>query len=265
AVNPVTGDLYVVYSDQPNGSADKADSFFTESTDGGKHWSKPVRVNDDATTNDQWHPALALTPDGSRVGIFWYDRRLDPANNLIDRFGVIGTVSGHTVTFGANFRITDVSFPPAFGQDPLINTFFPTYMGDYDQVVADNSYFYTTWGDNRLGDAFHANQPDVRFARIPVTGPAAALTAPSTVSVTQGQPILTPALVPPLLREALSRWARAGVAPSALHRIDVRIADLGGATLGLASGRTIWLDDNASGWSWFIDRTPGDDAEFRRR
>jgi hypothetical protein len=43
-------------------------------------------------------------------------------------------------------------------------------MGDYDQAVADNSYFYTTWGDNRLGDAFFANQPDVRFAKIPVTG-----------------------------------------------------------------------------------------------
>src|SRR5262249_54375188 len=167
AVNGVTGDIYVVYPDQPNGAADKADIFFTESTDGGKKWSKPTRVNDDATNNDQWFPALAMTPDGSHVGIFWYDRRLDPANNLIDRFGTIGTVSGHTVTFAPNFRITDVSFPPAFGQDPSIN---PTYTGDYDMATADNSYFYTTWGDNRLADAFFANQPDVRFAKIPVTG-----------------------------------------------------------------------------------------------
>jgi hypothetical protein len=43
-------------------------------------------------------------------------------------------------------------------------------MGDYDQAVADNNYFYTTWSDNRLSDAFHANQPDVRFAKIPVGG-----------------------------------------------------------------------------------------------
>jgi hypothetical protein len=165
AVNPVTGDIYVVYNDQPNGSADKTDIFFTESTDGGNKWSKPVRVNDDATNNDQWQPALAMTPDGSHVGIFWYDRRLDPADNLIDRFGAISTVSGHTVTFAPNFRITDVSFPPALGQDPSQN---PTSMGVYDMATADNSYFYTTWGDNRLGDAFFANQPDVRFAKIPV-------------------------------------------------------------------------------------------------
>jgi hypothetical protein len=82
------------------------------------------------------------------------------------------------VRFGANFRITDASFPAAFGQDPSVNL---TYMGDYDQAVADNNYFYTTWGDNRLADASHAHQPDVRFARIPVTGlVVAAFTLPGT-------------------------------------------------------------------------------------
>jgi hypothetical protein len=180
AVNPVTGDIYVAYDDWGNAKGtDRGNVYFTESTDGGKKWSKPVQVNDDQTTNDQWFPALAVTPDGSHVGLFWYDRRLDPADNLIDRFGAIGTVSGHTVTFGANFRITDVSFPPAFGQDPVIK---PTYMGDYDMAAADNNYFYTTWGDNRLADAFFANQPDVRFAKIPVGWAAAvsALAAPAS-------------------------------------------------------------------------------------
>lgn len=89
---------------KPKKAADKADIFFTQSTDGGATWSDPLRVNDDATTHDQWQPVLAVTPDGSHVGIFRNDRRLDPANNLIDRFGVIGDVSGHAVTFGANFR-----------------------------------------------------------------------------------------------------------------------------------------------------------------
>src|SRR5262249_51747497 len=54
----------------------------------------------------------------------------------------------------------------------------------------------------------------------------------------------------PLLAEALARWQRAGVDTSALRGIDVRIADLGGLTLGQASGSTIWLDDNAAGWGW---------------
>jgi len=47
AVNPVTGDIYVIYPDKPKGPADKADIFFTQSTDGGSTWSSPLRVNDD--------------------------------------------------------------------------------------------------------------------------------------------------------------------------------------------------------------------------
>jgi len=167
AVNPKTGDIYVIYPDKPKGPADKADIFFTQSTDGGNTWSDPLRVNDDATTNDQRQPSLAVTPDGSHVGIFWYDRRLDPANNFIDRYGAIGSVSGHTVTFGANFRITEVSFPPTFGQDPVFPSSYAA-TGEYDQAAADNHDFYTTWGDNRLGNAFHTNQPDVRLAKVPV-------------------------------------------------------------------------------------------------
>jgi polyvinyl alcohol dehydrogenase (cytochrome) len=187
-INPATGDIYMAFNDQGNGSGnDRGNIYFTQSSNGGRNWSNPVQVNDDRTNNDQWFPALAVTPDGSHVGLFWYDRRLDPANNLIDRFGAIGTVSGHAVTFGANFRITDVSFAPAFTywdsgvsdwhiQDPVVH---PGYMGDYDQAVADNNYFYTTWGDNRLADAFHASQPDVRFVRIPVgwAGSDSSLTA----------------------------------------------------------------------------------------
>src|SRR5262249_51852695 len=76
---------------------------------------------------------------------------------------------------------------------------------------------------------------------------------------------LTAGQARPLLREALARWQSAGINTSALHGIDLRIADLGGATLGLASGHTIWLDDNAAGWGWFVDKTPGDDAEFSRK
>src|SRR5262249_20504029 len=95
AVNPVTGDIYVVYNDDPKGPADKADIFFTMSSDGGNTWSSPLRVNDDVTTTDQWQPAMALTPDGTHLFITWYHRQTETANaNLISRHVVIGTVSG---------------------------------------------------------------------------------------------------------------------------------------------------------------------------
>ena len=30
-------------------------------------------------------------------------------------------------------------------------------------------------------------------------------------------------------------------------------------------GNSLWLDANAAGWGWFIDRTPRNDSEFTRR
>jgi len=167
--------LYIVYPDR-NG-ADHADIFFRRSTNGGTTWSAPLKVNDDVTKHDQWQPALAITPNGQRLSIGWYDRRLDPANNLIDRFGVIGKITAAGVGFTPNFRITNQSFPPAFGVDPVVNA---TYMSDYDQMAADASFFYQTWGDNRDNSSGHAGKnANVRFARIPVNGPTMSLASDS--------------------------------------------------------------------------------------
>jgi hypothetical protein len=179
AVNPVNGNLYLVYNDKAG--TDKSNIYFIQSTNGGASWSLPFQVNDDKaalgapiSTNDNWQPDIAVTPDGSHLGIFWYDRRTDPNNSLINWFGETAAISGATVTFGAhNIRVTPSAFPPVVNKDRLIAT---GYMGDYDTVGADNLVFYTTWGDNRLATA-----PDVFFARIPVdaqSGPNPFLRAP---------------------------------------------------------------------------------------
>ena len=70
--------------------------------------------------------------------------------------------------------------------------------------------------------------------------------------------------VQPLMAEALRRWEATGVDTSALSGVKVQVRTLGGTTLGLASGTTIWLDDNAAGWGWFVDSTPGNSSEFSR-
>ena len=186
AVNPVSGNIYVVYNDCTANpctttGADRGNIFFRQSTDGGSTWSAAVKINDDNTTRDQWQPALAVTPDGLHLFVGWYDRRLDPANSLINTFGVAGAISGSAVTFGSNFRITTQSFPVAIGQDPGVP---PTYMGDYDMAVADNSFFYYTWGDNRDSNAFHANQPDVRFKKISMPVPFTFTDDPLAAQVT---------------------------------------------------------------------------------
>lgn len=171
-VNPANGDLYVAYNDDPAG-LDKANVFLRRSTDGGVTWAAAITVNSDSSGRDQFHPSLAVLPDGSRVFVGWYDRRDDASNQLIHRYGKIYTVDGTGALIpDTEFRISTQSFPPAVNQDPAAAT---GYMGDYDQSAADSNFFYTVWGDNRDGDAAHTHEPNVRFAKIAITGPGAVL------------------------------------------------------------------------------------------
>ena len=61
AVDRQNGHLYLVWND---GRFDEGDILISRSTDRGEHWSTPLQVNDDATDNDQFMPAVAVNPDG---------------------------------------------------------------------------------------------------------------------------------------------------------------------------------------------------------
>lgn len=162
AVDPTTGRLYVTYDDKT--ASNGADVFLKFSDDGGATWSAPIRINTDSTDNDQFFPTLAVTAGGRALMVGWYDRRRDPENRDIQRWSRGAAINPTTeaLTFGPNFQLGP-TFPVVIGQDPVVNT---VYMGDYDQIVADRKNFYSTWADNSLGNAFHTNQPDVRFIRL---------------------------------------------------------------------------------------------------
>ncbi len=169
AVNPVSGHIYVTYdNDAPGG--DKADVFMTMSTDGGATWSASTRVNDDATTTDQWQPTIAVTPNGNNIGIFYYSRQEDPgSNNLFKYYGRTGTISGSTVTFSPSFAISDVGSLPEFGRDAVVNS---VYMGDYNHasVTASPTAFHVVWSDNRndLPGGAPRKDPNVYYENIPI-------------------------------------------------------------------------------------------------
>ncbi len=68
------GHLYVTYEDWDGAQMDVK---FVQSTDGGKHWSLPVIVNDNVDASgatDQFQPSIAAGPDGA-VAVAFYDRR----------------------------------------------------------------------------------------------------------------------------------------------------------------------------------------------
>ena len=181
AVNPVSGHLYTIFANNPAG-VDKADIFFVQSIDGGATWSPAVRVNDDATTTDQWQPTITVSPTGDRVGFFYYSRQEDAANNLFKYWGRIGFVAGPTVTLQPSFAVSDTPSLPEFGRDSLINA---VYMGDYDQAVATPGYFHVVWSDMRgpnLPGGGDRKNPNIQYKKIPL-GLAVASTVPAINSI----------------------------------------------------------------------------------
>ncbi len=154
--------LFSIHPDITTSGGTDSNIYFNKSTDGGATWSANQQLNTDATTRAQTQPALSIMPDGTALCVTWQDSRADAANTKVQRYGVIGTISGTTVTFGPNFIVSQPNWTPVYGQDPVVNS---VYMGDYDTMDADNNFFYTTFVDCRLG-----NQ-DVRFAKIPKAGP----------------------------------------------------------------------------------------------
>ncbi len=146
AVNPINGDIYVTVNDNPAGT-DKADIYMVMSTDGGATWGPRTLVNDDGTTTDQWQSTIAVTPDGANLGIFYYSRQEDTANNNEFKFyGRLATISGSTVSFTPSFAISDVASLPEFGRDSPVVT---SYMGDYTHAFGSPTGFHVTWSDNR--------------------------------------------------------------------------------------------------------------------
>lgn len=144
-----SGVLHVVYSYDPDGfnTGDVVNVYYRRSTNSGSTWSTELRLNDDATTRDQFSPTLQVS--GSTVTASWYDRRLDSNNILLDYYRRTSTDGG--LNWTASERITDVS--SAIRLDPGTAT---CYHGDYDQSLAE----VVQWSDDRNVLSAH-NDPDV--------------------------------------------------------------------------------------------------------
>ncbi|MAS94337.1 MAG: hypothetical protein CMO55_14155 [Verrucomicrobiales bacterium] len=68
-----------------------------------------------------------------------------------------------------------------------------------------------------------------------------------------------------LAQEALSRWEETGLTEeqiNALESINYVVTDLGGSSVAAVEGDTIFIDDDAAGFDWFIDDTEWADEEF---
>jgi len=169
---PAVGPDGVVHYDYAGAGAknnDHGDIFYVRSTDNGKDWSKPIKLNTDPDHeyHTQWMPSLSADLNGN-ITASWYDRRKaksacnevgDPGCNY-ERVGRQSKDNGSS--WNAEITISTAIIPEPAQDDPYI---VPCYAGDYDYATAQNGNAYVTWTDGRR-DVGGTHVQDVDFAKV---------------------------------------------------------------------------------------------------
>ncbi len=171
AIDPASSAVYVAWADARNnvvpdlisgsGTYGYGDVFVSRSDDGGHSWSAAEAVSTTPASytgvgRDQFMPAIAVDHAGN-LAVCYYDRRLDPENQAIDRFCSLSADHGSS---WRDSRKTTSSWTPVHGSDVYIN---PAYLGDYDQTAVD-----ATGANQGFVGAFQiqvAGNPDVFAAK----------------------------------------------------------------------------------------------------
>ena len=158
------GRLYCVYaSNDPPGNGNKPDIFCRYSTDMGTTWSSPVKINDDASTqnHNQWHPSIWCDTQTGRLFVKWMDTRDTPTSDSAYIYASYSDNGG--VTWATNQRMSN--------QKMRINCTTcggggtPRYQGDYDAIVSVNNQALAMWTDFRAGSfgSYVGYFPDYAF------------------------------------------------------------------------------------------------------
>lgn len=149
--------VYLVYTDEATNESNDFNIFVRTSTNDGATWSAPVRVNNDAGTNSQMLPKIAVDQTAGTVGVVWYDARGDAgggpnatdldgtANNDVTLFASWSTDGG--ATWAANVAVADA---PTNGYA----TNGAQELGDYVGLAFHGGIMYPSWADssNSTGD-----------------------------------------------------------------------------------------------------------------
>jgi len=162
------GNVYVVYEANPDG-IDNADVFLVRSNDFGNTWDPPVRVNDDATTTDQWLPSISVDNTNGRIYLSWFDSREDPTANLQTKiYSTFSTDGG--LTFTTNSPVSTTLFNPD-NMKVSQGSGQAFYIGDYMGVAAINKTSLSVWMDGRSNNlgSYVGYYPDFAMTINPVS------------------------------------------------------------------------------------------------
>jgi hypothetical protein len=149
--------VYMLASVQPSGFTNGSDVMFVRSTDGGRTFSAPHRINDDAVNHSNWHwfGTLSVAPNG-RIDVVWFDTR-NATNNITSQLFYSYSIDAGR-SWSPNVAVSD-SFNPFVGY-PNQNK-----IGDYITVVSDNASANVAYAATFNGGE------DIYYIRIPPVVP----------------------------------------------------------------------------------------------
>jgi hypothetical protein len=185
---PCRGRLYLAYTDAPSKVRPDTDIFLRYSDDDGGSWSAPARVNDDAGTNSQFLPRLAVDPADGQFVLSWYDARddvgdatagvspdgdpiPDDPNDQVTVYAARGQSTPAGLLISANARVA-AGYSGAAEAENMIE------LGDYTGLTIAAGVAHPAWADN--SDAAGGNHDgagkefDVYTAAVPLAALPAA-------------------------------------------------------------------------------------------
>jgi hypothetical protein len=130
--------VYPLYLSWEDFSAGNVNILLSGSFDGGKSWSHPIQVNDNASVVDEFQPNLAASSDGT-VSVNFYDRRLECPQRR-DSDAVASGIARDKVNpayVGA--------LPPYGALNYCVNTSIQFYKADLTPIVHNIRLSQHTW------------------------------------------------------------------------------------------------------------------------
>jgi len=154
AIDPRTGDLYVVWQDD-RFSPGVDQVLLSRSSDGGDTWSEPHLVSDGPLDAPNFTPAVAVNGNGA-VGVAYYSLRNDPGRHTFaDEYLAVSRDRGQ------HFGSTRMS-PLAWDLGMAAVAAGGFFLGDYQGLAANRKTFFPVWIATFLPSRRdpHQTQPD---------------------------------------------------------------------------------------------------------